>query len=63
MTERCTHPDRGNTVNVRCPTCRTLITIPADSPDHYTDRLCPVCDAKLPYLPAEDPWLDLGGQQ
>lgn len=29
-----------------------MVALPADHPDHYTDRSCGVCHAELPYLPA-----------
>jgi hypothetical protein len=49
---RSTHPDRGGTVAVTCPKCNTPVTQPADPVDHADDRVCPVCNGQLPYLPA-----------
>lgn len=47
------HKDCGATVDVKCPRCGAVATIPIDRPDTVTDRACPVCNAELPYLPAE----------
>lgn len=51
----CTHPDRGATVGVTCPKCKTAITLPADRPEWVTDRHCPVCNAEVPFLPEARP--------
>ena len=51
MTNRCTHPDRGSSVAVECPTCHTVVKLPTDRPDRAEDRRCVVCNTFLPYLP------------
>lgn len=44
--------ERQARVEVVCPKCQTVISIPCDRVDSYNDRHCPNCNCDLPFLPA-----------